>query len=150
MKSLSDRSSMQRVVNLVAIISAVGALGATPTRAQMIDSSKTSIDSAKRRDSTKSDSASAKPPKADLKSAGKVDGPVHLAADLSSRTLTVMGANGVIKTFTVAVGSPKYPTPPGNYTIRKIVWNPSWTPPPDAEWAKKETAKGPGEPGNPM
>ncbi|MFL5524693.1 MAG: L,D-transpeptidase, partial [Gemmatimonadaceae bacterium] len=29
-------------------------------------------------------------------------------------------------------------------------WNPSWHPPPDAAWAKGKTAKGPGDPGNPM
>jgi lipoprotein-anchoring transpeptidase ErfK/SrfK len=80
----------------------------------------------------------------DLWTVGAVDGPVSLKADLSSRTLTVMGANGVIKTFNVAVGSPNYPTPTGTYTIRKIVWNPSWIPP-DSKWSKKETAKGPGE-----
>jgi lipoprotein-anchoring transpeptidase ErfK/SrfK len=144
---------MKRVVNLVAMIAALGALEAIPARAQLIDSSKTSADSTPKRqaDSTKADStvATAKPAKADLWSVGKVDGPVHLKADLSSRTLTVMGSDGVIKTFNVAVGSPNYPTPPGTYTIRKIVWNPSWIPP-DSKWAKKETAKGPGEPGNPM
>ena len=145
---------MKRVVNLVAMIAAVGALGAIPARAQMIDSSKISADSTAKRqaDTARTDSTVAKsdkPAKADLWSAGKVDGPVSLRADLSSRTLTVSGANGVIKTFNVAVGSPKYPTPAGTYTIRKIVWNPSWIPP-DSKWAKKETAKGPGEPGNPM
>jgi len=143
---------MKPVVSLVAMIVTLGALGAIPARAQMIDSSKIAADSTKRQaDSTKKpDSTAMKPAKADLRSVGTIDGPVSLKADLSSRTLTVVGNDGVIKTFSVAVGSPKYPTPPGNYTIRRIVWNPSWTPPPDAEWAKKETAKGPGEPGNPM
>jgi lipoprotein-anchoring transpeptidase ErfK/SrfK len=143
---------MKRVWNLVAMIAAAGALGAVPARAQMIDSSKISADSTKRQaDSTKADSAvtSEKPAKADLWSIGKVDGPVHLEANLSSRTLTVIGPDGVIKTFNVAVGSPNYPTPAGTYKIRKIVWNPSWIPP-DSKWAKKETAKGPGEKGNPM
>jgi lipoprotein-anchoring transpeptidase ErfK/SrfK len=142
---------MKRVVNLVAIIAALAALEASPARAQMIDSSKISADTAKRQtESTKADSVAAeKPAKVDLWTVGAVDGPVSLKADLSSRTLTVMGANGVIKTFNVAVGSPNYPTPTGTYTIRKIVWNPSWIPP-DSKWAKKETAKGPGEKGNPM
>jgi len=76
--------------------------------------------------------------------------PITLHADLSSRMLTVKRGDETIKTYQVAVGQPKYPTPPGHYSIRKIVWNPSWHPPPDAKWAQGKTAKGPGEPGNPM
>ena len=76
--------------------------------------------------------------------------PITLHADLSSRMLAVKRGNETIKTYQVAVGQPKYPTPPGTYSIRKIVWNPSWHPPPDAKWAKGKTAKGPGDPGNPM
>src|SRR3954464_945740 len=141
---------MKHANKLVAIIATFGVIGAAPARAQMIDSSKVTADSAKRQvDSTNSNSAAPKAAKADLRSVGTVDGRVSLRADLSSRTLTVMGNDGVIKTFNVAVGSPNYPTPPGTYPIRKIVWNPSWIPP-DSKWAKKETAKGPGEPGNPM
>ncbi|MFL5477619.1 MAG: L,D-transpeptidase [Gemmatimonadaceae bacterium] len=80
----------------------------------------------------------------------RVEGPLTLRADLSSRMLVVMQGDTKIKTYSVAVGSEKYPTPAGSYTIRKIVWNPSWHPPPDAAWAKGKTAKGPGDPGNPM
>src|SRR5690242_7810178 len=76
--------------------------------------------------------------------------PITLHADLSTRMLTVKRGDETIKTYQVAVGQPRYPTPPGTYDIRKIVWNPSWTPPPDAAWARGKTAKGPGEPGNPM
>jgi len=80
----------------------------------------------------------------------RVEGPLTLRADLSSRMLVVMQGGTKIKTYSVAVGSEKYPTPAGSYTIRKIVWNPSWHPPPGAAWAKGKTAKGPGDPGNPM
>jgi lipoprotein-anchoring transpeptidase ErfK/SrfK len=136
---------MIHFTRLIAGIAMLGAVGARSARAQQMDTART--DSVK---AVKTDTVSEKPAKPDLRSAGKVDGPVSLRADLSARTLTVTGANGTIKTFNVAVGSPKYPTPAGSYTIRKIVWNPSWTPPPDADWAKKKTAKDPGEPGNPM
>jgi hypothetical protein len=78
------------------------------------------------------------------------DAPVTLTADLSARMLTVRRGDRVIKTYQVAVGQPRYPTPPGRYSIRKIVWNPSWHPPPGSKWARGKTAKGPGEPGNPM
>jgi lipoprotein-anchoring transpeptidase ErfK/SrfK len=126
----------------IAVAAIIGAFGAQAARAQL-DTTRSPADTAK------ADSAATPKARADLRAVGRVDGPVSLRADLSSRTLTVMGANGVIRTFNVAVGSPKYPTPPGSYTIRKIVWNPSWIPP-ESKWAKKETAKGPGEPGNPM
>jgi lipoprotein-anchoring transpeptidase ErfK/SrfK len=76
--------------------------------------------------------------------------PLLLAADLSTRTLTVTRGGKIIKSYQVAVGQERYPTPVGNYAIRKIVWNPSWHPPPEAAWAKGKSAKGPGEPGNPM
>jgi lipoprotein-anchoring transpeptidase ErfK/SrfK len=76
--------------------------------------------------------------------------PLTLTADLGARILTARRGDSVLKTYAVAVGQEKYPTPPGSYTIRKIVWNPSWHPPPDAAWAKGKSAKGPGDPANPM
>jgi len=78
------------------------------------------------------------------------DAPIALTANLGARILTVMSGDEKVKTYAVAVGQEEYPTPPGTYMIRKIVWNPSWHPPPDAKWAQGKTAKGPGDPGNPM
>jgi lipoprotein-anchoring transpeptidase ErfK/SrfK len=76
--------------------------------------------------------------------------PLTLTADLGARLLTVRRGDSTLKTYSVAVGQERYPTPTGSYTIRKIVWNPSWRPPPEAAWARGKSAKGPGEPGNPM
>lgn len=76
--------------------------------------------------------------------------PVSLEASRTTRMLTVMRGADVIKTYQIAVGQDRYPTPVGTFAIRKIIWNPSWRPPPGADWAKDKTAKGPGEPGNPM
>jgi lipoprotein-anchoring transpeptidase ErfK/SrfK len=78
------------------------------------------------------------------------EAPLALKANLRARILFVTRGDSTLKSYAVAVGQEKYPTPPGNYTIRKIVWNPSWKPPPQADWAKGKTAKGPGDPGNPM
>jgi lipoprotein-anchoring transpeptidase ErfK/SrfK len=64
--------------------------------------------------------------------ADMVVAPLRLTADLSARMLTVKHGDTTLKTYQVAVGQERYPTPPGSYSIRKIVW------------------KGPGEPGNPM
>ena len=76
--------------------------------------------------------------------------PLVLKANLRARILFVTRGDSTIKSYAVAVGQEKYPTPLGTFTIRKIVWNPSWRPPPEADWAKGKTAKGPGDPGNPM
>ncbi len=78
------------------------------------------------------------------------EAPLTLRADLRARILIVQHGDSRLKTYAIAVGQDRYPTPVGTFTISKIVWNPSWRPPPDAEWAKGKAAKGPGEPGNPM
>jgi lipoprotein-anchoring transpeptidase ErfK/SrfK len=78
------------------------------------------------------------------------EAPLTLRANLRARILTVQRGDSTLKTYAVAVGQDTYPTPLGSFSIRKIVWNPSWHPPPNSEWAKGKTAKGPGDPGNPM
>lgn len=78
------------------------------------------------------------------------EAPLTLKASLSSRMLVVQRGDSTLMTFAVAVGKDEYPTPVGDYSIKKMIWNPSWRPPPGAAWAKGKTAKGPGEPGNPM
>jgi lipoprotein-anchoring transpeptidase ErfK/SrfK len=75
--------------------------------------------------------------------------PLALQADLSTRTITVTAADQTVRTYKVAVGQDRYPTPIGTFKIQKIVWNPSWNPP-DSKWAKGKSPKGPGDPGNPM
>ena len=78
------------------------------------------------------------------------EAPLVLKANVHSRMLVVQRGDSTLRTYSVAVGQDGYPTPVGSFTIRKIVWNPSWKPPPGADWAKGKTAKGPGDPGNPM
>jgi lipoprotein-anchoring transpeptidase ErfK/SrfK len=78
------------------------------------------------------------------------EAPLTLQADLGARILIVRRGDSTLKTYAVAVGQDRYPTPIGTFTISKIVWNPSWKPPPGAEWAKGKTAKDPGDPANPM
>jgi lipoprotein-anchoring transpeptidase ErfK/SrfK len=78
------------------------------------------------------------------------EAPLILKANLSSRMLVAQRADSTLKTFAVAIGQDGYPTPVGSFRIRKIVWNPSWKPPPGSDWARGKTAKGPGDPGNPM
>jgi len=78
------------------------------------------------------------------------EAPLVLKANLRARMLVAQRGDSTLKTYAVAVGQDEYPTPIGSFRIRKIVWNPSWRPPPGADWAKGKTAKGPGDPRNPM
>ena len=72
-----------------------------------------------------------------------------LEASLSDRKLTLKRDGETIKTYDVAIGAPDHPTPTGQFNIRKMVWNPAWTPP-DQKWARGSTPKSPGHPANPM
>jgi murein L,D-transpeptidase YcbB/YkuD len=77
------------------------------------------------------------------------EGPLWLSASLSTRKLTIMRGDSVVRQYDVAVGHRDHPTPRGDFTIRKIVWNPSWVPP-DAQWARGKNPTAPGHPSNPM
>ena len=79
-----------------------------------------------------------------------VQAPLEITANIPARMLVVRRGDSTLKTFAVAVGKDRYPTPTGTFRINKMIWNPSWRPPPNSEWARGKTAKGPGEPGNPM
>lgn len=72
-----------------------------------------------------------------------------LSASLQTRTLVIRRGDSVIKEFPIAVGQDRHPTPRGRYTIRKIVWNPSWVPP-KVPWARGKKPAAPGARQNPM
>src|SRR6266545_4136794 len=74
---------------------------------------------------------------------------LSLRADLSKKTLFVLGADSTIEQYPIADGTDNYPTPRGTFLIRKIVWNPKWVPP-DSKWARNKTPKDPGAKDNPM
>jgi lipoprotein-anchoring transpeptidase ErfK/SrfK len=74
---------------------------------------------------------------------------LRLEVDLKERELVAFLDGKELERFTVAVGKKDYPTPKGNFNIRRVVWNPSWVPP-DSKWARGKTAKTPGHPDNPM
>ena len=75
---------------------------------------------------------------------------LRLEVDLSAKRLKMFEADTLVWQYPISDGKAGYPTPAGRYSIRKMIWNPRWTPPPNSEWAKKYTPKGPGEKGNPM
>jgi L,D-transpeptidase ErfK/SrfK len=77
------------------------------------------------------------------------DAAMSLKVDLSNRELYVIENGDVVRTYGVAVGSRKHPTPTGRYWTGRIIWNPRWVPPP-SKWARKLKARAPGDPRNPM
>ena len=77
------------------------------------------------------------------------DGTLTLEASLGAKKLIVRKDGEVVKQYDVAVGRDDHPTPSGQFSVQKIVWNPAWVPP-DAKWAQGKSPKGPGHPANPM
>lgn len=71
-----------------------------------------------------------------------------LLLNIPAYRLDVLRDDVIVRSFAVAVGMPRYPTPTGDFTIGRIVWNPWWHPP-DREWARDEQVTPPG-PTNPM
>ena len=120
----------------LAILMSFAALAASTPLAAQIDLPRTAVTAGK-------DSS-------EITEVDKADMPLRLSADLSKRKLYVQRGDSMLRVFDVSVGRDRYPTPTGSYTIKKMIWNPSWRPPPESDWAKGKTAKGPGEPGNPM
>jgi lipoprotein-anchoring transpeptidase ErfK/SrfK len=74
---------------------------------------------------------------------------LRLEVDLSERQLHAWLDGERIESYDVSVGKDAYPTPTGNFKIRKVIWNPSWVPP-KSKWARGKTEKPPGHPENPM
>jgi murein L,D-transpeptidase YcbB/YkuD len=54
----------------------------------------------------------------------------------------------LLRSFTVAIGMRRYPTPAGEFAITEVEWNPWWHPP-ESPWASEDTVTPPG-PRNPM
>ncbi|HEY2378208.1 MAG TPA: L,D-transpeptidase [Gemmatimonadaceae bacterium] len=75
--------------------------------------------------------------------------PTRLEVSLSARELDVIVKGEVVRTYSIAVGTHKHPTPKGSFRTGKIDWNPSWKPP-DVAWARDERYQPPGVPANPM
>jgi lipoprotein-anchoring transpeptidase ErfK/SrfK len=73
----------------------------------------------------------------------------RIVIDISQFKLRLIRDGKVVKTYKVAVGQPAYPTPTGNYVVVNKQADPTWTPPPDSDWAKGLGPIPPG-PGNPL
>jgi murein L,D-transpeptidase YcbB/YkuD len=75
-------------------------------------------------------------------------GPMEIVVNIPAGRLDVVQGGQRVRSYPVSVGTAAHATPQGEGAIRRMVWNPDWTPP-DAEWARRETRKGPGW-ANPM
>jgi murein L,D-transpeptidase YcbB/YkuD len=74
--------------------------------------------------------------------------PMEIVVNIPAGRLDVLQGGERIRSYPVSVGTSSHATPTGEASIRRMVWNPVWTPP-DADWARNEKPKGPGW-GNPM
>lgn len=74
---------------------------------------------------------------------------MEIVVNIPAGRLDVLQGGERVRSYPVSVGRSRYATPTGEASIRRMVWNPSWTPPPDAEWAREEKPAAPGW-GNPM
>jgi len=77
------------------------------------------------------------------------DPTLSIVANLEVRTLYLKVGDSTVASYPVAIGSAKYPTPRGQYSVRKIIWNPAWVPP-DRDWARDKVPQPPGARANPM
>lgn len=75
---------------------------------------------------------------------------LRLEVNLAERRLHVYKAEQEIAVHPVAVGSEKWPTPTGEWTISQVIFNPRWVPPKEEEWAEDEEIAEPGDPDNPL
>lgn len=71
-----------------------------------------------------------------------------LKIDISDRKIYYYDEGRLVKTYGVAVGQPRYPTPTGHYKIISKVYHPTWSPPP-SPWASGLEPVPPG-PDNPL
>lgn len=74
---------------------------------------------------------------------------VHINVGLSERKLYLKNGDAVVSAYSIGVGRDAMPTPQGDYSVNRIVWNPPWNPP-DAAWADDKEPQEPGAPDNPM
>jgi lipoprotein-anchoring transpeptidase ErfK/SrfK len=77
--------------------------------------------------------------------------PIALTVSRDGRIVRYFKRGKLVKTYTVAVGSPTYPTPTGRFVVQTMQVNPPWNVP-NSEWAGDlagETIPG-GDPGNPL
>jgi hypothetical protein len=87
-------------------------------------------------------------PSADAVPGGGAAAGLALTLNLPAYRLDLAGPEGTVRSYTVAIGSPRYRTPTGRFAVTRVQLNPWWHPP-DSDWARRDTVTPPG-PLNPM
>lgn len=75
--------------------------------------------------------------------------PLRVEVDLKARRLYLYENGKRVETHRVAIGSDKWPTQTGEWTIKQVIFNPEWIPP-DETWAEERQPKKSGAPDNPL
>jgi hypothetical protein len=75
---------------------------------------------------------------------------LRLEVNVAAREVHVFRNDQRIATHPVAVGTSKWPTRTGEWTIGQVIWNPRWVPPREEGWAEDEKQKEPGAADNPL
>jgi hypothetical protein len=75
---------------------------------------------------------------------------LHLEVDVAAREVHVYRGGQRIASHPVAVGTSKWPTRTGEWTVGQVIWNPRWVPPREEGWAEDEEEKEPGAADNPL
>ena len=73
---------------------------------------------------------------------------MRVVVNIPAYRLDVYAGDSLVRSMPVAVGSPRFPTPRGDFAISSVEWNPWWIPP-DRPWASRERPMPPGTE-NPM
>jgi L,D-transpeptidase ErfK/SrfK len=74
---------------------------------------------------------------------------MRIEVDVNARQLHVIKGGQRVASHAVAVGSEKWPTAKGEWTIKQVVFNPDWVPP-DESWAEEREPRESGDPKNPL
>ena len=96
--------------------------------------------------------ASATPPAAGpttAAAAAPATADMRIEVDVAARQLHVIKGGQRVASHAVAVGSERWPTQKGEWTIKQVVFNPDWVPP-DESWAEEREPRESGDPKNPL
>lgn len=74
---------------------------------------------------------------------------MRVEVDLAARKLYLYENDSRVETHPVAVGSARWPTQTGEWTIKQVIFNPEWIPP-DETWAEERVPKKSGAADNPL
>jgi lipoprotein-anchoring transpeptidase ErfK/SrfK len=74
---------------------------------------------------------------------------MRVEVDLAARKLYLYEGGNRVETHSVAIGSQKWPTQTGEWTIKQVIFNPEWIPP-DETWAEERKPKKSGAADNPL